>query len=133
MIADRDRIEQVMANLVSNALKFTQKGGRITIAVESVPSEPAMKRVSVTDTGVGIAVENLDSIFDQFTQLGNTAGGKPSGTGLGLPICKQIVEHHSGRIWAQSELGKGSTFVIELPTEPPIIFEETDEEALAND
>lgn len=124
LIADRDKIEQVLTNLASNALKFTPGGGKITIAAENVPSQPAMVRLRVADTGVGIAARDLDSIFEEFTQVGNTASGKPSGTGLGLPICKHIVEHHGGRIWAESEGGKGSTFFAEVPVQPPVVFEE---------
>jgi len=71
--------------------------------------------VSVTDTGMGIAESDYDKVFEQFVQVGDTLTNKPKGTGLGLPICKQIVEHHGGKIWVESELGKGSTFSFTLP------------------
>jgi PAS domain S-box-containing protein len=71
--------------------------------------------VSVTDTGTGIAPDDQPKVFEQFVQVGDTLTGKPKGTGLGLPICKQIVEHHGGRIWVESELGRGSTFAFTLP------------------
>ena len=72
--------------------------------------------VSITDTGIGIATEDFDAVFEQFKQVGgDTLTDKPKGTGLGLPICKEIVEHHGGRIWLESEVGKGSTFSFALP------------------
>jgi DNA-binding response OmpR family regulator len=71
--------------------------------------------VSISDTGIGIAPEDHAAVFEQFKQVGDTLTDKPKGTGLGLPICKEIVEHHGGRIWLESELGKGSTFLVALP------------------
>ena len=78
-----------------------------------------MKSLSgITDTGIGIAPEDHDAVFEQFKQVvGDTLTDKPKGTGLGLPICKEIVEHHGGRIWLESELGKGSTFSFALPVQ----------------
>jgi signal transduction histidine kinase len=71
--------------------------------------------ISVSDTGIGIAAEDQADVFDKFKQVGDTLTDKPKGTGLGLTICKEIVEHHGGRIWVESELGKGSTFSFALP------------------
>jgi hypothetical protein len=71
--------------------------------------------VSVTDTGTGISADDQPKVFEQFVQVGDTLSGKPKGTGLGLPICKQIVEHHGGRIWVESAVGRGSTFAFTLP------------------
>src|SRR5262249_3160362 len=71
--------------------------------------------VSVADTGIGIAPENQAKVFEQFAQVGDTLTDKPTGTGLGLPICKQIVEHFGGRIWVESEAGQGSVFRFTLP------------------
>lgn len=71
--------------------------------------------IRVIDTGIGIASENYNKLFAQFEQVGDTLADKPRGTGLGLPICKEIVEHHGGRIWVESELGVGSTFIFALP------------------
>ena len=71
--------------------------------------------INVADTGIGIAPEDHEAVFEQFKQVGDTLTDKPKGTGLGLPICKEIVEHHGGRIWLESELGKGSTFYVGLP------------------
>lgn len=108
---DRDKLIQVMVNLISNAVKFTPKGS-VGCKVYRKDDEIV---VSVTDTGIGIAPEDHLAVFEQFKQVGDTLTDKPKGTGLGLPICKEIVEHHGGRIWLESELGKGSTFSFALP------------------
>jgi CheY-like chemotaxis protein len=100
-----------MVNLISNAVKFTPKG-KVTFKVFNKNDEVV---VSITDTGIGIAAEDHDAVFEQFKQVGDTLTDKPKGTGLGLPICKEIVEHHGGRIWLESQLGKGSTFLVAFP------------------
>lgn len=111
VIGDRDRLVQVMINLISNAMKFTPQGS-ITCRLQMRDGEA---QVSVQDTGVGIAPQDLDAVFEKFRQVGDTLTDKPTGTGLGLPICKEIVEHHGGRIWAESRVGEGSTFTFTLP------------------
>ena len=109
---DRDKLIQVIINLISNSVKFTDKGS-VTCRVYREKDELI---VSITDTGIGIAPEDYAAVFEQFKQVGgDTLTDKPKGTGLGLPICKEIVEHHGGRIWLQSEVGKGSTFSFALP------------------
>jgi signal transduction histidine kinase len=108
---DKDKLIQVMVNLISNAVKFTPKG-KVTFKVFNKNDEVV---VSITDTGIGIAAEDHDAVFEQFKQVGDTLTDKPKGTGLGLPICKEIVEHHGGRIWLESQLGKGSTFLVAFP------------------
>ncbi len=118
--ADRQRIMQVITNLISNAAKFTPSGGRITVTAGSVNGsntayEPEMIKVSVSDTGMGINPADQDTIFDKFSQVGDTLRSKPPGTGLGLSICKRIVEHYGGTIWVESEPEKGSTFLFTLP------------------
>lgn len=112
---DRDRIIQVVINLLSNALKFTDKGS-VTVKVSrtSEDGEDCIN-VSITDTGIGIAEKDLINVFEKFKQVGDTLTDRPKGTGLGLPICQQIVEHHRGKIWVESFLGKGSTFSFILP------------------
>jgi CheY-like chemotaxis protein len=112
IIGDTDKLIQVVINLFSNAVKFTDKG--------SVKCEVSQKDneviVSITDTGIGIAPEDYGAVFEQFKQVGgDTLTDKPKGTGLGLPICKEIIEHHGGRIWVESEVGKGSTFSFAIP------------------
>ena len=111
VLADADRIKQVISNLITNAFKFTRSGS-ITVRAERRGPEVL---VGVSDTGPGIAPEHLPRIFDRFYQAENSAKGKAPGTGIGLNIAKEFVEMHGGRIWAESELGKGSEFWFALP------------------
>lgn len=111
IMGDRDKLVQVIINLLSNAVKFTQKG---RIHTQMGLTDEGIK-VSVTDTGIGIAAENMDKVFDKFRQVGDTLTDKPKGTGLGLPICKEIIEQHGGRIGVDSTPGKGSTFYFVIP------------------
>ena len=108
---DQDRLIQVVINLISNAVKFTDSGS-ITCSVHKQGSEMIM---SVRDSGIGIAPADQPKVFEKFKQVGDTLTDKPKGTGLGLPICKEIVEYHGGRIWVESEPGHGSTFSFTLP------------------
>lgn len=117
---DRDRIVQVITNLIGNAVKFTPPEGKIWIEAGVLSEEGKgdhadMVKVSVTDTGIGIPPEEHHKIFEKFYQVGNTLEGKPMGTGLGLPICKEIIEHFGGKIWVESDRGKGATFSFTLP------------------
>ena len=120
VMADQDRLVQVLTNLLGNAQKFTPSGGKVSLAArltvgDGTPSKPDMVLVSVADSGIGIAPENHRRIFEKFGQIGDTLKDRPKGTGLGLPISKEIIEHYGGRIWVESELGKGSTFLFTLP------------------
>jgi signal transduction histidine kinase/CheY-like chemotaxis protein len=108
---DGDRLIQVVINLISNAVKFTD-AGTITCRAARRGDEIVL---SVSDTGMGIAPADQAKVFERFKQVGDTLTDKPKGTGLGLPICREIVEHHGGRIWVESELGRGSTFSFSLP------------------
>jgi signal transduction histidine kinase len=111
--ADPLRLEQVLLNLLVNAVKFTAPGG--TVAVEASASDSEVT-VRVRDTGMGIATEHLEQIFEPFYQVHRHDHRRPRGTGLGLAICRQIVALHGGRIWAESQgSGRGSTFVVTLP------------------
>ncbi|MBF0357922.1 MAG: response regulator, partial [Magnetococcales bacterium] len=111
---DPTRLRQVVVNLVGNALKFTERGG-VTLFVKA--EEPGMLRFGVQDTGIGIPADRLDAIFESFTQADGSTSRKHGGTGLGTTISKQIVEMMSGKIWVESAVGKGSTFlfVVQLP------------------
>jgi signal transduction histidine kinase len=109
--ADERKIRQVVLNLLSNAIKFTPEAGRIE--VRAAPVDGSVE-VSVTDTGVGIAPEDQEAIFEEFRQVG-TAAKKVEGTGLGLALSRKFVELHGGRIWVKSELGAGSTFTFTIP------------------
>jgi len=115
VIGDKNRLMQVVINLVSNAIKFTDAGS-ITC---SVARRGAGVVICVQDTGTGIAPADLPLIFDKFKQVGDTLTNKPKGTGLGLPICREIVLRHGGRIWAESKPGKGSSFFFTLPADIP--------------
>ena len=108
---DERKIKQVLLNLLSNAIKFTPKGGRIE--VRAAPGDGFVE-VSVRDTGVGIAPAEQDAVFEEFRQVGSSAA-KHEGTGLGLSLCRKFVELHGGRIWVESEVGRGSTFTFRLP------------------
>lgn len=110
-LGDQDRLIQVVINLLSNSIKFTDQGSitcRITYTQEEV-------MVSVIDTGMGISKADQPKVFEKFKQVGDTLTDKPKGTGLGLPICKEIIEHHGGRIWVEGQIGVGSTFSFTLP------------------
>jgi signal transduction histidine kinase len=111
VVGDERRIRQVIFNLLSNAVKFAPAGGQVDVNATRVNGEVT---VSVADTGPGIATEDLDRIFEQFQQT-EVGASQPEGTGLGLALSKRFVEMHGGRIWCESELGKGSTFVFTLP------------------
>jgi signal transduction histidine kinase len=111
--AEHDGLVQVVINLLSNAVKFTERG---TVRAAATRSDEGIL-VSVTDTGPGISVADQDLVFEKFTQVGgDTMTDKPRGTGLGLTICREIIEWHGGRIWVESELGRGSTFAFVIPT-----------------
>jgi signal transduction histidine kinase/DNA-binding response OmpR family regulator len=108
---DPDRLIQVVINLISNAVKFTDAGSIICSARE----HGSEVLVSVADSGIGITPADQAKVFEKFKQVGDTLTDKPKGTGLGLPICKEIVEYHGGRIWVESEAGHGSTFFFTVP------------------
>jgi signal transduction histidine kinase len=108
---DERKIKQVLLNLLSNALKFTPEGGRVDVRAAMVDG---MAEISVTDTGVGIAPEDQEAVFEEFRQVG-TADKKAEGTGLGLTLCRKFVELHGGRIWVKSQVGAGSTFTFTIP------------------
>jgi signal transduction histidine kinase len=108
---DERRLVQVLLNLVGNAIKFTDKG---EIAIEATTSDGSFT-VAVRDTGPGIVPSDQDKIFGEFQQADNAATKRKGGTGLGLSIAKRIIGMHGGRIWVDSEIGKGSTFAFTIP------------------
>ena len=113
VMADRDRLLQVMLNLLSNAVKFCDReNGRIAVRLQVLPDG---LQVDVWDNGGGVAAADRETIFEKFRQVGDTLTGKPVGTGLGLPISRQIVEHFGGKLWVRSEAGQGATFSFTLP------------------
>src|SRR5690606_22703716 len=106
---DRERIQQVLANILANAVKVTNSGGSVRLLAER---EGSCVRFAIADTGPGIAEEELAHVFERYWQARRTAS---RGTGLGLAIARGIVNAHGGRIWAESRLGEGSTFLFTLP------------------
>jgi GAF domain-containing protein len=117
-VGDERKIKQILLNLLSNAVKFTPEGGRIGIKARQADGSV---EISVSDTGIGIAAEDQARIFEEFRQVGSDYAHKTEGTGLGLTLAKKFVELHGGRIWVESEVGKGSTFSFTLPerSSPP--------------
>ncbi|NPA94195.1 MAG: HAMP domain-containing protein [Thermodesulfobacteria bacterium] len=137
VLADQQKLKQILYNLVSNAVKFTEDGGKIEVSAKTVtgqwleenvperfkheeffsrikPSDEFLM-ISVSDTGIGISEEHTDKIFDAFEQVDSSRAKKYKGTGLGLALCKNFVELHGGIIWVESEIGKGSTFSFVIP------------------
>lgn len=114
ILGDRDRLSQVITNLLSNARKFTHSSDTLECRLKI---ENGFIRVEVEDHGVGISPENKDKVFEKFRQIENEhLTDKPKGTGLGLPISRDIIEYHGGKMWCESELGKGATFIFTIPT-----------------
>jgi signal transduction histidine kinase len=108
---DERKVKQVLLNLLSNALKFTPAGGRIEVRARV---QDDVAEIAVTDTGVGIAPEDQEAVFEEFRQVG-AADNKVEGTGLGLALSRKFIELHGGRIWVKSQVGQGSTFTFTLP------------------
>ena len=119
--ADRDKITQVLLNLIGNAVKFTPQDGKVTVAIENNGNDYV--QISVADTGPGIFPEEANKIFSKFYQIANIDKQKPQGSGLGLAISKALVEMHGGKIWVESEGGRGSTFYFTLPAQPTFKLE----------
>ena len=111
IVADERKVRQVVLNLLSKAVKFTPDAGRVVVRARRVA---AAVEIAVADSGIGIAPQDLDAVFEEFRQVGDSAR-KQEGTGLGLPLAKRFVELHGGRMWVESELGAGSTFKFSLP------------------
>ncbi len=116
---DREKVEQILTNLIGNAIKFTSEGGEIRITAKPLTGDEnrhkKMVSISIQDNGMGIPEEHLSQIFEKFHQVEGSLHRSTSGTGLGLAITKGLVEAHQGKIWVESQLGKGSTFTFTLP------------------
>lgn len=119
VFVDRDRLTQVITNLISNSIKFTPPNGSIRIIGQGAESGGSSSvLIRIVDSGIGIGPDQIATVFDKFQQVGDTLTDRPTGTGLGLPICKEIVEHYGGEIWAESQPGLGSSFSFTLPAFP---------------
>jgi signal transduction histidine kinase len=115
IVADERKVKQILLNLLSNAVKFTPEGGRVDLTATVADD---VITIAVSDTGIGIAPEDQATIFEEFRQVGRDDARKQEGTGLGLTLAKKFVELHGGRIWVDSQVGKGSTFTFTLPVRP---------------
>lgn len=123
--ADSDRCLQVLTNLLSNAIKFSSRDSEVKLFAESVEQDGGgWVKVSVKDNGRGIPADSVAKVFERFGQVDASDSREKGGTGLGLPICKTIVEQHGGLLWVESVVGKGSTFLFTLPTNPPVLSPE---------
>jgi len=111
-LADEQRLSQVLVNLLDNAIKYTPHGGAITV---SISLEDKFIQVSISDTGIGIPAQDLPRIFERFYRVDKARSRELGGTGLGLSIVRHIIQAHSGQVWVQSELGRGSTFSFTVP------------------
>ncbi len=116
--ADRDKLVQILMNLIGNALKFTPLHGKVTIAIERLDAQ--WVKLSVADTGPGIPAEEAARIFDKFYQVEQSNKQKVRGTGLGLAISKALVEMHGGKIWIETGIDSGSVFSFTLPARRPL-------------
>jgi signal transduction histidine kinase len=117
VLADKDRLNQVLNNLIGNAIKFSPDGGTIQVSLHEVEGKV---QVVVSDEGIGMPADQVHRIFDRFYQVDGSSRRRFSGTGLGLAIAKRILEAHDGVIWVESELDKGSTFYFTLPQLLPL-------------
>jgi two-component system sensor histidine kinase BarA len=125
---DRDKVRQVLLNLIGNAIKFTPEGGKIEVAAvvgtlaqpspELPPDSPRGVRIWVRDSGIGVPLEHQKRVFDPFFQVDNSSTREYGGTGLGLSIVKRLVEAHGGNVWIDSENGRGATFAFTIPLAP---------------
>ncbi|HSP79586.1 MAG TPA: HAMP domain-containing sensor histidine kinase, partial [Myxococcaceae bacterium] len=122
--ADREKLQQVVVNLLANAVKFTPGGGRVEVRLSELKFQPELGvvgyRIEVEDTGLGIAEEQRERIFQSFYQVDAGPTREYGGAGLGLAIVKSYVEGHGGQVGVRSELGRGSCFTVVLPREPPL-------------
>ena len=112
ILGDADKLDQIMTNLISNAIKYSPSGGDITVTVGLMEDR---LRVEVHDQGIGIAADKLPRIFEKFERVDNADTRQAGGTGIGLYLVRHLVERHDGWVWAESELGKGTTFIFEIP------------------
>jgi len=129
IVADSDKVDQILTNLTNNAVKYSPNGGTVSVIGRKVDG---VVRVTVADQGMGIPKEHLSKVFDRFHRVDNRDTRKVGGTGIGLYLVKHLVEAHGGRIWVDSEVGKGSQFTFELPECPPQFREEHSQAADTN-
>ena len=117
---DQEKIGLALQNLITNAIKYNVQNGEVVVGIAKIPDKPFVL-ISVKDTGIGIPPEDLHRLFNKFFRAGNVLKFEPEGLGLGLYIAKNVVQRHGGKIWAESELNRGSTFYFTLPTDENLI------------
>ena len=118
LIVDKDRMIQVLTNLLNNAIKFSPPGSTVSMMLEEIKAQDSQTSdvlFKIQDQGRGIPADKIESIFERFNQVDASDSRKQGGTGLGLTICRNIVEQHNGQIWVESTIGYGSIFYIKLP------------------
>lgn len=130
IVADEDKVDQILTNLTNNAIKYSPEGGKVTVRGAS---ENGAVKISVLDQGIGIPKEHLAKVFDRFHRVDNRDTREVGGTGIGLFLVKHLVEAHGGEIWVESEVGKGSCFTFTLPKMPPQFAAEEDEAMVDGD
>lgn len=118
--ADGRKLEMAFSNLIDNAIRYNVKNGEVSVRLERLKDKPFV-RISIKDTGIGISGDDLKKIFNKFYRSENAIKIQTAGSGLGLFICKNIIERHGGQIWAESELDRGTTLYVTLPTDPKLI------------
>jgi two-component system sensor histidine kinase VicK len=124
MFADKERIEQVLTNIIGNAIKYTKTGGLIQVELSDSDEIKDGYKISVSDNGVGIPKEDIEHLFERFYRVDKSRSTDAGGTGLGLSIAKDIVQAHNGKINVQSTFGKGTTIIITLPQDTRVGAEE---------
>jgi signal transduction histidine kinase len=129
IVGDADRIKQIVTNLLSNAVKYSPDGGAITLRVSRRGDEHLL--IEIADQGLGIPADQVGRLFQKFERVRTDEHLRVSGTGLGLYICRKIAEGHGGRIWVESEIGRGSTFSILLPVDARAATEDERKRAAA--
>ncbi len=118
VVADREKIAHILGNLLGNAIDFTPAGGRVWVHASAQKAECPTVLIEVGDSGIGISPEHHELVFQEFAQVDASASRQHHGTGLGLTIARRLVELHGGRIWVESELGRGSRFFFTIPSQP---------------
>jgi two-component system phosphate regulon sensor histidine kinase PhoR len=121
ILADEDKCDQILTNLINNAIKYSPNGGQITVSAHLKGDDVLL---AISDQGMGMPKEHLPKIFDRFHRVDNRDTRKVGGTGIGLYLVKHLVEAHEGQIHVESEVGKGSSFIFNLPLKPPSLVQD---------
>ena len=118
ILGDADKFDQILTNLISNAIKYSPSGGEVRVEVSNNDSSDDAITIAVRDQGIGIPADKVSRIFEKFERVDDRDTRSAGGTGIGLFLVKHLVERHEGRVWVESEVGKGSSFMVQLPMHP---------------